>query len=52
MAMAMMDEKAWPKMALRGCARSEEMLLYSRIAEAPKLAMIMGGSLGPRTGRT
>lgn len=45
MATPIMEEKTWPKMMLRGCARCEEMLLYSRIAEAPKLASMTGEEL-------
>jgi hypothetical protein len=31
----MMEERIWPRIAGRGCARGEEMVLYSRMAAAP-----------------
>ena len=31
----MMEERIWPRIEARGCARGEEMVLYSRMAAAP-----------------
>ena len=48
MAIPIMAERICPKITLRGWASGEEMLLYSRIAEAPKEAMIISlGGVGP-----
>lgn len=51
MATAITAEKKWPKMRFRGWARGDSMVLYSRMAAAPKEAMMMGTAWPDRGGR-